>query len=157
MRDFIDLFTVILVGGVPRNYCAVQYGHKATPISSLTSNMTQFITQLRRTERVGGFVSNITAGLEYISSQLHGTLGDANKVIYLGDGLENIPLEESTPARELLNPDNIDISAIAFGEFSISALTEITGDRNKIFRRNDFFIIAEALILLSRNVCGLSS
>lgn len=154
---FVDLFIAIITTNKSRNFCAVQYGSRVAPVSRLTNYRLQFLDDLRRTKRVGGSMSNITGALEYIGSQLHGSVGNVTKVVYLGDGIESIPTEQRRPARELLNPNNTGISAVAVGQFDIPSLIEITGDENKIFHINDFFVLAEAFVVLTKNVCGLSS
>lgn len=151
--DFADLMVSILTTDETGNFCAVQYGSSTSAISPLTGQRLAFLDEVRGASRVGGFETNIAGALAYTGFQLRPRVEDANKIIILGDGLENVGFAPPRIA-ETIRDDNIDISAVAIGQFSITALTEITADSNKVFRVDDFFLLAEVVVGLVQDVCG---
>ena len=125
----------ILTTDEPGNYCAVQYARTTNPIHRLTGNKIRFLNAVNRVRRVGGksFDTNIAAALGYTGFQLLARGEDANKIIILGDGLENVGFPPKRIARILLKR-KVGICAVAVGGFSTAAIRGIVGgDNNRNF------------------------
>lgn len=153
-KDFVDLIVAILATDDPGNFCAVQYGRTTNAISPLTGKKLSFLNRIAWAVQVGGYETNIAAALGYTGFQLRAGLGDANKIIILGDGLETIGFRPKRIAKRIL-ADGTRICAVAVGGFSTTQLEEITGDGNLIFEIDSFFDLAEVVVGFVNDVCGI--
>lgn len=152
-KNFVDLIVAITGTDRRANYCAVQYHSNRTPISPLTGNKDTFLRRVQAAKlKRGG--TNIAAGIRYATHQLRSQVGDANKLVLLGDGFKTVGRSPKSAARSFLRVAG-PICAVAVGPSDIKGLTDITGDANRVFNIGQFLELSEIIVQVVVDVCEL--
>lgn len=154
-KDFVDE-TVYVIEVFNSRVAATQYSDKNYPISSLTSDFTTFNAAVQGATQVGRTTS-ISAGIDYCAEQLRNYPGEANKVVVLGDGLENVD-QEGITAADNVRSDGGKVAVVAEGKADNLKLLAIAGnDFNLVFTTDDLtqpFNLGSKIESLITEICN---
>ena len=158
-KEFVlDVSSVISVDH-PIEMAAVQYGTANTRITPLTASPELFNERVDATKQVGG-QSFVTGGLNYCIAQLARRPFEANKVILLGDGIENIGSRAARRAKWFRDVLGGDISVVTAGIADEENLLDIVGgDATRIYEVGGFLEVLDLQIVieeLTLDVCGIN-
>lgn len=145
--DFVAVTSAVLPIVAPDiAFAATQVADRAIPISSITTSVNDFLSDIDGSRFANAQRSTLAPGINFCKQQLARRPGQATKIVVLTDGQALTTSDIAAPA------DNI--CAVGVGNQDTAVLTAIAGgDPSKVLSVNDtaeFLDIVEGLV---REVC----
>lgn len=158
-KDFVTDVASIISIFEPR-VAATQYSRSNYPITELTTDVNQMVSNVDTTTQKGGS-TDISAGINYCGKNFESVLGQANKVITLGDGFDNTG-GDAVQAANAIFASGGSVAVVSAGEnININALLNLTGNNPDLMftvdNFNDRFALIQIIEELSFAICQYTS
>lgn len=156
VKNFVEIITVLVDPDSGAKYAATQFGDSSETISPLINDFDAFTQALRNANPNGDSSSAIGAGILFCDEQLEGSLGNANKIVVITDGLNTAGMDPVIRANNFrLRDPNGDLCTVGIGSSDNSQLLAIAGgDPRKVLTVSDYVDLVESLEALMSRVCG---
>lgn len=150
-KEFVQLVAAIIGTDEDAEFAAVQYGFKNRKISRLTNDVNDFLLKLDGSAHARAPLTRIGRGIRFCRKRLSRRIGDANKIIVLGDGRSrHVRLGKFKKTR------GIEICAVGVGFQNTDMLTAIAGGNpNRVFAIDEYFELIDVVESIVRDVCGM--
>lgn len=161
-KDFVKLVAGVISLDEQSQFAALQYGLRSDVISDLTLDAEDFLLKVDGAKKVGYRRTFVAFGIFGCIQQLLKTPFEANHIVLLGDGDDDILVRhsgfnaESVAKRFLFSPHNA-ISAVAVGFSDTSHLERIVGNPNRVFEVDEWAEVVDVTAELVEDVCGLDA
>lgn len=161
-KDFVKLVAGVISLDEESQFAALQYGLRAHMISELTLNAEDFLLKVDKAIQVRNRRTFVAMGIFGCIQQLMKTPFEANHIVLLGEGKDDLLVRhsgfnaESVAKRFLYSPHNA-ISAVAVGFSDTSDLARIVGSPNRVFEVDEWSEVVDVTAELVENVCGLDA
>lgn len=156
-KNFVlDVVSVLAVDDAAE-VAACQYATAVSPIQRLTPDTVRFNLAVNGATQLGG-QSFVVGGINYCFSQLWRRRGEANKIVYLGDGRSNIG-GEAVDRADLFRLLNGSVAAVGAGFPDNAELLRIAGGDPGLVYEADSFLdvltLQSFIESLVTQICGV--
>lgn len=156
-KNFVfDIISTI--AGNPLEAAAVQYGLRNRVISFLTPDIDSFILDLDAAEFAGDIRTSIGGGIVWCHRQLGKRRGEANKMVVMGDGRNNLGGSPVQRANLFTDRTGGKVCAvgIGFGRNRRVLMRIAGGDRSLVLTVDGYIVLADILEELVSQICGVT-
>lgn len=150
-KEFVELVAAIVGTDEDAEFAAVQYGFRNRKISGMTNDVNSFLLKVDGSGHARAPVTRIGQGIRFCMKTLRKRIGDANKIVVLGDGRSR-----HIGPRKIKKTRGIEVCAVGVGFQNKDILTAIAGgDPNRVFAVDEYFELIDVVESIVRDVCGV--
>lgn len=154
-KDFILDITAIIGVDSRSKFAAGQYGARTYKISSLTSDVSGFNLDVNRADFQNDPATSVGSGIVFCDRQLRRERGDANKIVVIGDGRNNLGGDPVRRADNFRKRTGGEVSTVGIGFKDTRALTAIAGSKARVFSIDDYVELSFIIEDLVYDICGI--
>lgn len=153
-KFFIQDITAIIGVDSRAKFAACQYGDRSYTISLLTKQVGLFNRLVENASFQGDPVTAVGAGIVYCDRQLRRSRGQANKIVLIGDGRNNLGGSPVRRANIFRRKAGGAVCSVGVGFEDKATLTKIAGGEERVFAVDDYVELAFIVEDLVFDICG---
>eukprot|EP00178_Gracilaria_changii_P004626 TRINITY_DN1750_c0_g1_i1.p1 TRINITY_DN1750_c0_g1~~TRINITY_DN1750_c0_g1_i1.p1 ORF type:complete len:218 (-),score=42.29 TRINITY_DN1750_c0_g1_i1:246-899(-) len=163
-KEFVKLLIGTYAIDQGTQFAVLQYGLRPQYVSRLAPYSDSLLYSVHGLRSLMAGTTYIAPSITNCMRQFARVPGEPNKMILLGDGRSNFdslapPLDPKSIAQQFLSEPNNEMSAVAVNfndEREIQMLTDIVGDRNKVYTAENWITVFELIDSLVEEVCEVT-
>lgn len=158
-REFIIDITAIIGADSRSRFAAGQYGKRTYRISSLTSDVSAFNGLVQSAQLQKDGATSMGSGIVWCDRQLRRQKDDANKMVVMGDGNNNLggdPVHRANIFRERANGRVCTVGVGFEDQQDIKVLEEVAGSPARLFAVDDYVELSFIVEELVEDICKFS-